>query len=118
MRRSNGQSTVEFALMLPLFVLFLFALVQVALIARDEVLVVHAARAAVREASVDVTGARAIAAARHALPRALVVVHRGASVGDRVVVDVEYVSHTNVPLVGPLVPDVTLRSRAVMRVER
>ena len=118
MRSERGQSAVEFALVLPLFVVFLFALVQIALIARDEVLVVHAARVAVREASVDVTGTRALAAARHTLRRAQVVVRRGASLGDRVEVEVTYVSRTDVPLVGPLLPDVTLHSRAVMRVER
>ena len=52
-RSDRGQSTVELALVLPVLVLFLLALVQTALVARDEVLVQDAARAAVREASVD-----------------------------------------------------------------
>jgi hypothetical protein len=118
MRSERGQSTVEFALTLPLFVVFLFALLQTALIARDEVLVVHAARAAVREASVDAGMGRVRAVVRHTLPTAQVTVRRGEAVGDRVDVQVRYVSRTRVPLVGPLLPDLTLHSSAVMRIER
>ena len=52
-RSDRGQATVELALVFPVLVLFLLALVQTALVARDAVLVQDAARAAVREASVD-----------------------------------------------------------------
>ena len=52
-RTDRGQASVELALVLPVLVLLLLALVQTALVARDEVLVQDAARAAVREASVD-----------------------------------------------------------------
>ena len=114
----RGQSTVEFALVLPMLVLFLFALVQVALIARDKVLVVHAARVAAREASVDAGADRVRAAATHALGGADVDVQRRGKVGDPVEVEVTYVSKTNLPLIGALVPDVTLHSTVVMRIER
>ena len=57
-----GQSTVEFALVLPLFFGLLVLLFQVALVGRDEILVVHAARAAAREASVTTDLARINAA--------------------------------------------------------
>jgi hypothetical protein len=101
-----------------MLVLFLFALVQVALIARDKVLVVHAARVAAREASVDAGSERVRAAATHALAGAHVDVRRGGKVGDPVEVKVTYVSKTNLPLIGALVPDVTLESTVVMRIER
>ena len=42
--RDRGQSTVEVALLLPFVALLLLAVVQVGLVARDQVLVVHAAR--------------------------------------------------------------------------
>jgi Flp pilus assembly protein TadG len=115
---SRGQSTVEFALVLPLFFGLLALLFQVALVARDEILVVHAARAAVREASVTPDPTRIAAAARRALPGAVVrVTHRGA-VGATVEVDVTSVAVTDLPLVGALLPDLTLHAHAVMRVER
>jgi hypothetical protein len=116
--RSAGQSTVEFALVLPLFFALLALLLQVALVARDEVMVVHAARAAVREASVTSDRGRVEAAASRALPGATVRVEQRGRVGRPVEVDIEYVSKTDLPLVGALLPDLTLRAAAVMNVEK
>jgi Flp pilus assembly protein TadG len=113
-----GQSTVEFALVLPLFFALLVLLFQVALVGRDEVLVVHAARAAAREASVTADPARVRAAATRALPGAVVQVSRRGRVGEPVEVDVTYTSVTDLPVVGAMLPDLTLHARAVMRVER
>jgi hypothetical protein len=115
---SAGQATVEFALVLPLFFGLLALLFQVALVARDEILVVHAARAAVREASVTADPARVAAAARRTLPRAVVRVTRRGRVGETVEVDVAFVSTTDLPLVGAVLPDLSLHAHAVMRVER
>jgi Flp pilus assembly protein TadG len=113
-----GQSTVELALVLPVLVLFLLALVQTALVARDQVLVQDAARAAVREASVDAGSGRVRDAARRTLRGVDVSVRRSGGVGGPVEVRVHYREHTNLPLIGPLFPDVTLRARATMRAER
>jgi Flp pilus assembly protein TadG len=44
---------VELALVLPLVLLLLLGVVQVGLVVRDQILVVHAAREAAREAAVD-----------------------------------------------------------------
>ena len=49
----EGQAAVELALVLPLVALLLLALVQVGLVVRDQILVIHAAREAAREAAVD-----------------------------------------------------------------
>ncbi len=49
----EGQAAVELALVLPLVAILLLALVQVGLIVRDQILVLHAAREAAREAAVD-----------------------------------------------------------------
>ena len=117
-RSDCGQATVELALVLPVLVLFLLALVQTALVARDAVLVQDAARAAVREAAVDAGSDRVHDAARRTLAGVEVEVHRTGGVGDPVEVRVHYRDHTNLPLVGPLFPDITLRARATMRAER
>lgn len=114
----SGQSTVEFALLLPLLVLAMLALLQVALVARDEIALVHAAREAAREASVDPNPAGAIRAAQRVLPGATVVVGTRPAVGEPIVVDVTFASHTDLPLVGRLFPDPLLHARVVMRVER
>jgi Flp pilus assembly protein TadG len=117
-RSDRGQSTVELALVLPVLVLFLLALVQTAVVARDAVLVQDAARAAVREASVGASDGRVRDAARRTLGDVKVNVHRTGGVGDPVEVRVSYREHTDLPLVGPLFPDITLRARATMRAER
>ena len=101
--------------MLPAVVLLLLALVQFALIARDELLVVHAAREAARAASVAGSGS---IAANRVLPGADVQISGGERVGDLVVAVVSYRSVTDLPLIGPLVPDPWLHARITMRAER
>ena len=116
-RPDHGQATVELALVLPLVFGLLMLLFQVALVARDEILVVHAARDAAREASVSRDPVRVVAAARRDLPGANVRIVRRGRVGEPVEVAVTYVARTALPLVGALVPDLTLHAGAVMRVE-
>lgn len=113
-----GQATVEFALLLPLVVFAALALIQVGLVVRDHLAVVHAAREAAREASVDPNAAHAVAVARRTLPGADVEVSARPAVGEPISVDVRYRAVTDLPLVGALFPDPVLHSRAVMRVER
>ena len=102
--------------MLPAVVLLVFALLQFALVARDELLVVHAAREAARAASVGASGADG-RGARAARARA-VSISGGAEVGDLVVAVVSYHSVTDLPLVGPLIPDPWLHATVTMRTER
>jgi TadE-like protein len=113
--RERGQATVEFALVLPLLMMAALAIIQVALVVRDHVNVVHAAREAARAASVDGDPARA---ASRALPGAEVRVGPRPDVGEQIQVEVTFTSKTNVPLVGALFPDPTLHATAVMRVEK
>src|SRR4051812_11385620 len=113
-----GQSTVELALVLPLFFGLLVLVFQVGLVARAEIMVTHAARAAVREAAVTRDGSKVAAAGTRALPGAHIHVVRRGPVGQPVTVEVTYVSHTDLPLIGPLLPDLTLRARADMEVEK
>ncbi len=96
----------------------MLAVIQVGLLVRDHLAVVHASREAVREASVEPNPARAVAAARRTLPGADVEVAARPAVGESISVEVSYRAVTDVPLVGLLFPDPVLHHRAVMRVER
>jgi Flp pilus assembly protein TadG len=113
---------VELALVLPLVLVLLLGIVQLGLLVRDQILVVHAAREAVREAAVDPApdAARQAAAASSTLDGSRLTVTtsgRGAT-GSRVKVEVAYKAPTGVPLVGAALGDLTLRATATMRVER
>ena len=116
--RERGQATVELALVLPLIVFALLAILQVGLVVRDQIAVVHAAREAARAASVDGDPGAATKAARRVLARADVQVGQRPGVGKPVRVDVSYHDRTDVPMVGALFPDLDLHAQAVMRVER
>jgi Flp pilus assembly protein TadG len=117
-RATRGQATVELALVLPLVVFGLLAVLQVGLVVRDEVAVVHAAREAARAAAVDRDPRRAVAAARRVVAHAEVDVGPRPRVGEPITVTVRVTSRTDLPLVGALFPDPELSARAVMRVER
>jgi hypothetical protein len=121
-RGEEGQAATELALVLPFVVLLLLAAVQVTLVARDQILVVHAAREAARAASVE--PGRAEAAARAAALRAsglaadrVAVETSVGSGGEDVVVVLRYRAPTDVVLVGRWVPALELRAKAAMRME-
>jgi len=120
-QREGGQATVEVALLLPLLVLLLLAVVQVGLVVRDQVVVTHVAREAARAAAVDpqlaVAREGATAAARLDPDRLEVELSGSTDPGGRLTVTVRYRSPTRVPLIGPLVGDRTLVAEATMRVE-
>jgi TadE-like protein len=117
-RSEHGQASVELALVLPVLVLLLLGVLQTALVARDQVLLQDAARAAAREASVGADPGRVQDAARRSLAGVTVEVHRAGGVGEPVVVVARYHDRTDVPLVGRLYPDVDLQARATMRAEK
>lgn len=118
----EGQASVELALTLPVVALLLLSVVQMALLGRDLVLVTHAARSGAREAAVDsrpssvraaaIASAPALKAARLSTETS----HRRGS-PDIVIVDVSYRAPTDVPLVGPLLPDVVVTGKAAIRDE-
>lgn len=120
--RDEGQAAVELALVLPLLVVLLLGVVQVTLIGRDQVLVVHAARAGARQAAVDPDPSavrRAVLDAGGSLKeRRLSVDTRYMGPGrDTVITRVQYVARTEVALIGPLLPDLLLDASAAMRSE-
>lgn len=117
----TGQSTVELALLLPVVLVLLLAVLQVGLIARDVVLVAHASREAARAAAVDGGAAAALRAAAQSSglveERVDVRLTGGGEPGGRVRAEVTYRAPTSVPLVGALLGDRVLRAEATMRVE-
>jgi hypothetical protein len=108
------------ALAVPFLVLLFALIVQVALVAKDQVLVVHAAREAARAAAVDPSARSVRAAAKAASPLRpdrldVQLITEGR---DRARVSVTYAAPTDLPLVGRLVGDVIVRATATMRIER
>jgi Flp pilus assembly protein TadG len=114
----DGQATVEMALAFPLIALMLLAVVQVTLVARDQIAVIHAAREGARAAALSGAGpGDGFAAARSAtaLDRARLVI--SVTRGPDVRVTVRYRSRTDVAIVGRLLGDVTVQATATMRAE-
>jgi Flp pilus assembly protein TadG len=117
--RETGQATVELALALPAVLLALLVIVQAGLVVADHVRTVHVAREAARAVAVDGRPGTADGAIADAGGEGCTaVVERPSEVGRTLTVTVTCPSPTAVPLVGPLVPDVDVRARAAMRVER
>ena len=116
-RRDAGQAAVELALALPVVVVLLLGMLQVALVGRDQLAVELAAREAARAAAVsaDPTTAARLAADRVTALRPLAV---AVSVGgDTVTVTVSHPSATDVALIGHLIDDVVVRATATMALE-
>lgn len=120
-RCQQGQATVEVVLVLPVVVLFVLVVVQVGLVVGDRLLLAHVAREAARAAAVEPDGSVATSAGRQATsldPGQLSIeLQGGRNPGDRLTVTARLSSRTDVPLVGPLLPDVGLSSSVTVRVE-
>ena len=103
---TTGQAAVELALALPVVVVLLLGMLQVALVGRDQLAVELAAREAARAAAVSAdpaTAARLAADRVTALRPLAVAVSVG---GDTVTVTVSHPSATDVALIGRLIADV------------
>lgn len=116
----RGSAVVEFALVLPLVLLLVVAAIEVAVVARTQLEVVHAAREGAREAAASPDPSRAVDVARAALGRAggraRVSVSRPHVVGEPASVVVTLVHQVATPLLGGF--PIELSGRATMRVER
>jgi Flp pilus assembly protein TadG len=115
--RERGQATVELALSLPLLFMFLLAIVQLVVIVRDQLAVQLAAREAARAAAV---AAPANVSAQGAAERAVTL--RPFQVATRIAIDtvtvtVSHVTRTDVPMIGALLPDITVSATATMSLE-
>lgn len=112
---------MEFALVLPLILVVLLGAVEVVVVARTQLEVGHAAREGARQAATAPDVERAVAAVRASLSEpaasaARVAVERQQHVGGTARVTVSVRHPVAVVFFGGF--DVTLRSSAVMRVER
>lgn len=118
---ARGQATLEVVLVLPLVMLLVMLSAQVCVIVRNEVLVNHAVREAVRAASVSEENPEEAArrAAEGAGPLAS---HRMTVTVDSlsaevVRISVAYEDPTDMPLIGRLIPSVRHSVTAAMRRE-
>jgi Flp pilus assembly protein TadG len=122
-RRERGSAVVEFALLLPLLLVMLLALVQIGVLARDRLLVAEAARAGARAAathdSVPAVSDAAVAAGAGLDPSRIgVEVERTGGRGDPVSVAVSYDAPVMGVLLGWLMPTtVMLASSSTVRQE-
>jgi TadE-like protein len=121
-KRSNsdaGQATVEVALAMPLlFIVMLFG-VQIALVIRDQIATIAAAREAAR-AVVVADGKTSVAESAVTRTASLNPSRRSVSVSINaglVTASVTYRSPTDLPLVGIFIPDITVRGSATMALE-
>ena len=122
-RDERASAAVEFALLLPIVLLVLLAVVQVGVLARDRLIVSQAARAGARVAAVDASEAAVVdavhAAAATLDPEAMTItIERTGARGAPVTVRVGYTATTASLLAGWLVPStVALSADATMRQE-
>jgi Flp pilus assembly protein TadG len=116
--RQRGQAVVETVLVLPFVVMVLLMVIQVAVLARAQVLVTDAAREGARAASLGGTSAEVARAARATPglePSRLAVSSQVE--GDTVAVTVRYRAPTDVAIAGSLVGDRELTATIRMQVE-
>ena len=117
---SRGSAVVEFALVIPVVILVLFAVVEIVVVGRTQLELANAAREGARHAATVVEPAEAVAAARSALgpkgANATVSVQRPHVVGRQAKVTVRLRHRLASPLFGGIPID--LRAHAAMRVER
>lgn len=111
--RDRGQAAVEFAIALPLVAVLVLGILQVVIVARDQIVVELAAREGARAAAVAADPAGAAAAAAHATTSLPIEVATSAT-SSRVTVVVRYTSTTDVPLLGHAIGDVTLSAAVTM----
>lgn len=110
---------MELALALPVLALGMLLVVQAGVVVAGYVATVHAAREAARAVAVDARpGAAASAVAATGRSDCQVAVDRPAEPGATLQVTVACRVPTDMAIVGPLLPEITARARAAMRVER
>jgi Flp pilus assembly protein TadG len=114
---ARGQAAVELAIVMPLVVVFVLGVFQVALVARDQLAIELAAREAARAAAVSADPAGAAEAAANRVVDLDPIGVSVAVAADIVRVRVTYVNHTDVAIIGHAIGDVTLEATASMKME-
>ncbi|MBU3689154.1 MAG: hypothetical protein FGM29_06325 [Actinobacteria bacterium] len=111
--RDRGQATVELALVLPLVLVVLLGCLQVVEVLVEQVRLVHVVRDGARAAAVSAEPEVAARAVTGAQRIRLDVTSTDTTVEVTGWADVR----TDVPLIGRLIPDITLRERLTMTLE-
>lgn len=107
---------MELALALPLLCMLMLAVVQLAVVLRDQLAVIEAARVGARAAAVAIDPERAATAAASGVLDGRARISTAAD-GEQVTVSVALVNPTDVPLVGFVLPDVEVRGHSSMLME-
>lgn len=109
----RGQATIEFALCLPLVLIVVLTMTQLVIVGLQKVRLVHTAREAARSAAIS--GDPVAAAQRVVTSLGTTDVEIITTVDDRwVTVRLHQTSVTDLPLVGPFLPDVDLDEEVTM----
>ena len=120
MTEQRGSAVVEFALVVPLVLILVLGIVEVAVVARSELQLIHAAREGARQAATSPDTGRAAAAVRRSLGTvgrgARISVSRPAGVGEQATVRVSLPHRVAAPILGGFT--VELSASATMRTER
>jgi Flp pilus assembly protein TadG len=116
-RRDRGQAIVEFAIALPLVVVLVLGVVQVAVVVRDQLAIELAAREGARAAAVSASPASAASAAADAATGLDPIETLTAVGATTVTVTVRHTTRTRVPLLGLAIGDVALDASVTMRRE-
>ena len=120
MTSERGSAVVEFALILPLVLVLVLGVVEVAIVARSEIQLIHAAREGARQAAVSPDTGQASAAVRKALgpagSGARISVSRPSAIGQPARVRVSIRHRVGAPILGGFTID--LAASASMRTER
>ena len=115
--RERGQATVEFALLLPLFVLMVLMVLQASLVGIDWIRVQAASREGARSGAAALRDPRG--SAREAVGKSSTLAADRTTVGvseraQMLTVTVRYRVATDVPIVGVLLPDVDIAAQTTM----
>lgn len=118
LRNEKGASAVEFALVLPIFVMLVFGIFQFGIAFNNWIAITHAAREGARLAAVgQYTEQKVRDSAPSVAIQSITVSGQGGSIGNPVTVIVTgNVLNINIPFAGNW--PVTLKSTAVMRLEQ
>lgn len=107
-RRDRGQAAVEFAVALPLVVVLLLGVIQVVLVARDQIALELAARDGARAASVAADPASAAERGARAATTLRPLTVSTSVDSQHVTVSVGHTNTTGVPLIGAVIGSVDL----------
>ena len=113
-----GQSTVEFALIIPVVAIFLMLILQVGLVVRQKILVTNSSREAARILSVENDFGKATMKAKETVNDAKVIISRPANQGEYLTVTIKDVVKSKMPILGVIFPDISVTSKTTMRVEK